>query len=79
MNFLVQSILPTQEQTQFQSLGWIKASIMMGAFFLVGYLVAFFAVFFNKEKCELKKEILISKLNFLLLQNLKMPYYLESF
>jgi DASS family divalent anion:Na+ symporter len=63
MNFLVQSILPTQEQTQFQSLGWIKASIMMGAFFLVGYLVAFFAVFFNKEKCELKKEILISKLN----------------
>jgi len=63
MNFLVQNILPTQEQTQFQSLGWIKASIMMGAFFLVGYLVAFFAVFFNKEKCELKKEILISKLN----------------
>ena len=63
MNFLVQSILPTQEQTQFRSLGWIKASIMMGAFFLVGYLVAFFAVFFNKEKCELKKEILISKLN----------------
>lgn len=63
MNFLVQNILPTQEQTQFQSLGWIKASIMMGAFFLAGYLMAFYAVFFNTEKCELKQEILVSKLN----------------
>ena len=63
MNFLVQNILPTQEQTQFQSLGWIKASIMMGVFFLAGYLMAFYAVFFNTEKCELKQEILVSKLN----------------
>ncbi len=63
MNFLVQNILPTQEQTQFQSLGWIKASIMMGAFFLAGYLMAFYAVFFNTEKCELKQENLVSKLN----------------
>ncbi len=62
LNFLVQDMLPTQEQTQFQSLGWLKASMVMGAVLVVGYLVAFFAIFHNTEKCELKKEVLVSKL-----------------
>lgn len=52
LNFIIFSLLPLQEQQQFQSKGWIQATLMITAILLVVYMLVFSIFFKSKEKNE---------------------------
>jgi di/tricarboxylate transporter len=54
LNIIVLSILPLQEQQQFHTEGWFKATFVITAVLLIAYIFVLFIFFKNKEKksCE---------------------------
>lgn len=62
MNFIILALLPLQEQLQFQTGGWLEASLAAFALMFVGYIVLFKIFFRRNETFLVTKEMIEQQL-----------------
>ncbi|MBY0282007.1 MAG: TRAP transporter large permease subunit [Alphaproteobacteria bacterium] len=62
LNFIIFSLLPLQEQQQFQTQGWLQGTLVMTGFLVIAYMLIVPLFFRKKEKIEHKFNLSLEKM-----------------